>query len=177
MSVDVLPMALSDGDFIHHLWIMVDHAREIHHLGEVKKRGVKTEFLNGVGTQYRTTRFKAGRRNTRGNAEMDFQRCLFREALHESHSFNTQNVGDLVWVRDSRRRAVPHGDAGEFGWGEHRAFDMHVGIDKARTKKGSFRDRLVLDNGLDLARADFDGAGKDPLIENVHDLSAVVGLG
>ena len=54
---------------------------------------------------------------------------------------------------------------------------MHVGIDKAWTEKACFRDRLVLDNGLDLARADFDGAGKDPLIENVHDLSAVVGLG
>jgi hypothetical protein len=30
---------------------------------------------------------------------------------------------------------------------------------------------------LDLARADFDGSGKDPFIENVHDLSAVVGQG
>ena len=170
-------MALSDGDLAHHLWITMDHTRKIHHLREVKKRGIKTEFLNGVGTQYRTSRFKVRRRNTGGNAEVDFQRCLCREALHESHSFNTQNVGDLVWVRDGRRRAVPHRDAGKFGWGEHRAFDMHVGIDKAWTEKACFRDRLILDDGLDLAIPDFDGAGKNPLIENVHDLSAVVGLG
>ena len=89
MSVDALPMALSDGDLIHHLWITVDHSGEIHHLREVKKRGIAAEFLNGGGIQYRTSRFKVRRRNTGGDAEVNFQWCLFRESLHESHSFNT----------------------------------------------------------------------------------------
>jgi hypothetical protein len=51
-----------------------------------------------------------------------------------------------------------------------------MGVNKPWAEKTGLRDRHILDDRMDSAIANFDRAGKDPFMENVHDLSVVVGV-
>jgi len=69
---------------------------------------------------------------------------MFGILEHEADAVQTQYIGDLVRIGDDRSDAMGHNGAGEFRGRGHGAFDVHVGVDEARSQIGSFQiDDLV----------------------------------
>ena len=177
MAVDAFAVALGEGEFFHHLGIAMHDAGEIHHFGEVEERVVAAEFLDGVGAHHRAGGFERRGGNAGWDAKVDFERREGRLALHVAHALDAEHIGDLVGIGDGGGGSVDQGQSGEFGRGEHRAFDVHMRIDKAGTEERGVGDGGVLFDAEDFSVADGDGSGKDSFGEDVDDLAGVAGFG
>ena len=61
-----------------------------------------------------------------------------RLVVHQPHAGQAEDVGDLVWVDEHAGRPVGNDGAGELGYGDHAALDVHVGIAQAGDKVALF---------------------------------------
>ena len=53
---------------------------------------------------------------------------VWRFVVHQFDAGQTEYVGDFVGVDEHAGGAVGNDGAGEFGDGDHAAFDVHVGV-------------------------------------------------
>ncbi len=67
-----------------------------------------------------------------GRHDVDAEGVILGHLQHVTNAFQTQHVGDFVGIGDDGCGTARHHSPGKLVWRDHRAFDVHVGIYKAR---------------------------------------------
>ena len=150
-------------DFAKHLWIIVEHAGEIHHFAEADDVGPGHGLNHIVRTNHRSACFKTRRRRHAGrhlNKNIDGQ--THGLVMHQLHACQPQHIGDLVGINEHGRSAMGYDRTGEFGHRHHAAFHMHVAIAETRNEIAAigFNDFCIR---ADAMGAVFSHIGKAPV--------------
>ena len=161
MSIDGLAVFLRGGNLGHDFRVAIDDARVVHHLRKVIDFGRGEHFFYKLSIKDTTRRFKRGGRNTTRRTEEKLKRHLFPIGNHVVDTTNAKHVGDFVRVTDGGHRAVTSRQPRELRRHKHRAFDVHMRIDKAR------HDETHVAHGLFLYPADFAVPNDDHTRENL----------
>lgn len=112
----------------------VDHAREVHHLGEGDDVWCQIRIVEQL-TQIVCDEFRAGGlEGCRRHARRDGPQRVERDAsgiVHEpADTLRTEHIGDLVRVEDRAGRPVRRGESDKLRRGEHGGLDVHVGVEE-----------------------------------------------
>ena len=130
VAVDGFFAFMGGANLGHYVGIVVQHAGEIHHLGQINDRGIVEQLCHFSGVEHCAGFVeRAGRHATRG-AEMELQRRALGVVDHVAHARGAAHIGDFVRIAYRRHGAVQHGQACELGGHQHRTFDVHVCIDE-----------------------------------------------
>ena len=173
VPIDPLAVTLRNRELFHHHGIAMHDSRKIHHFRESDQRRVAAQFLDVCRPKHRSRRFKFRRRHARRNSKMNLQWRPLRFPLHVSHPVDPKHIGDLMRIGDRPRGAMNHRNPPEFRRSKHRAFDMHMRINKARTQVARFRHPAILEDFLNAAPAHHNHSRKNPPRVEVNDPSAV----
>src|SRR5690606_18460423 len=136
MAVYGFIILFGSGYFLHHFRILMKYAGPVHHLSQVFNIAILQKLIYFGGRNGSAGGFKTGGGNARRNSEIEFEINFFAVFDHEFYTFHTEYISNFVWVRYGCNCAVYYSHAGKGGRNEHRAFDMDVGINKARQYVG-----------------------------------------
>ena len=136
--------------------IAVQDAGEVHHLAEIANPRIVEQLLDLGDRDLGAGRFERRRRHARRRTEVELERHLRRVLEHVPHARHAQHVADLVRIAHRGHGAVHDRRPGELARHEHRAFDVHVGVDEPGQQISSrprrrFRDSsdpAILDDDL-----------------------------
>ncbi len=129
----------------HDLRVVEDDAGEVHHLGE-KVDIVALQQLCDIGSrQHGPGVFKGGGWDAGGRTKIKLQRRLPAACDHKVDSRHPDNIGDLVGIGHHGHGSVGDGLGGEGCRGQHRAFNVDMGIDQTRQDKGAGNPGVRLD--------------------------------
>ena len=132
VAVDLLVMGLTGHDLFHHLRVAVDGAHEIHHLRQPLYAGVVVEGVDGAVVQIGAGLIQRRGRYAGGQHEAHVHRQILRGLQHVLDAVGAHDVGDLVGIGDDRGGAVGQHGLGKLRGTHQRAFQMDVGVHKAR---------------------------------------------
>jgi hypothetical protein len=173
VAVDPLAVAAGGFEFGEDRRVALDDAGEVHHLREIEQLRVATKLFDFGGAKRRAGRLKTGSRDAGGDAEVNFAGRFLGETLHHANAFDAEDVGYLVWIGNGADGAMNDGDSSEFRRGEHRAFDMHVGIDQPGAEEARSFVRVCFANRRDSSVSNFDLTREDPRLVQVDDLAVM----
>ena len=106
MAVDGFVVLLGSIDFSHQFRVAVDDTRVVHHLREIIDVRHGHQFLNSVGIEGTSSRFKSRGRHTTRRAKEKLERHLLSVVNHVADAFFAQYIGDFVRVADRGHRAM-----------------------------------------------------------------------
>lgn len=132
VAADGFVCVLGGCHFGEHLGIGVTDTGEVHHLAQANDTGPVHRLGRVFGGDLEPGGFHAGRgRGAGGHLGEDVDRLHERFVVHHADPFEAEDVGDFVGVGEHGRGAVGDHGAGEFGGGEHAAFNVHMAITQA----------------------------------------------
>ena len=109
-----------------------EDAGEIHHFAQADDAGPGHRFGHFGGADGRAGRFQArGAGDAGGHLHVDVDGQGLGFVVHQFDAGQAEDVGDFVGVDEHAGGAVGDDGAGEFGDGDHAAFDVHVGVAQA----------------------------------------------
>ena len=161
MAVDGLAVTVGGLQLLHDIGDTCQHSRIVHHLSKVMDVVAGHQLLDVDSVEGEARSFERSGRHAAGSAEIELEMTAFAAVDHIVDAFHTHHVGNLVRVAHRGHRAVRHRHACKFRGRHHRAFDVDVGIDKARHDKPWLGFWRFGDFG-NLAVTDGDGSRKDP---------------
>ena len=132
VAVDLLVVGLTGHDLGHHVRIAVDDAVGVHHLGQALYAGMVIEGVDGPVVQIGTGLVHGRGGHAGGQHEPHIHRQILGGLQHVLNAVGAHDVGDLVGVGDDGGGAVGQHRTGEFAGAHQRAFQMDVGVHKAR---------------------------------------------
>ena len=124
MTSDGFTGVLGGSNLGQHFWITVDDAGKVHHLAQADDAGPVHGFGDVIGCDLEPGGFQTGGGGrTGGHLGVDVDRLQERFVVHQAHTAQAQDVGDLVRIRKHRRRAMGDHGGGELGRGQHARFE------------------------------------------------------
>jgi hypothetical protein len=112
--------------------VAVQNAGKVHHLAEIQNARVVEQLFNFRHGYLSARSFKRSCRHTRRRTKEKLERHLSRVLKHVLHAGNAEHISDLMRVAYRRHRPVHHRRPCKLAGHEHRAFNMHMGINEAR---------------------------------------------
>ena len=106
VAVDLLVVRLRGDDLGDDLFIVVDDAVCVHHLGQALHSRIVIERVDRAVVKIRTRFVHRRCRNARGKHEPHVDGKAFRRLKHVVDAVGSHNVRNLVGVRDDGRRAM-----------------------------------------------------------------------
>ena len=139
MALDIQAVLLRRLNDVHHPVVPFYHADKVHHLSQPDDVGQLSQTVYRGGVNDRPGVLQPWhRRHAGGNvdelAHGQVQPCV----VHIVYRFLAKDVGDLVRVGDHGGGAPRNDSPGEVPGGHHTAFNVDMGVDKARNQEVIF---------------------------------------
>ena len=116
----------------HHLRLVAQHAREVHHLAQHTDIVAGHQLLHPGGIDHGPAGLDVGRtaRHATGRGKAEVERGFPTRLYHIVDTLDTQHVADLVGVGHHADGAVTGCQMGKLARRHHTALDMHVAVDE-----------------------------------------------
>ena len=110
--------------------IGIEHAGEIHHLGQPDNLGMASKGFQILNFQRRTGGLKSRGGYARRQVEPHIHHGLFGAIEEIANALRPDHIGDFVRITDRRRHPIGQHATVKLERGHQRGFDMQMGIDK-----------------------------------------------
>ena len=127
----VLRPACERGQLGQHLRVAVDHAGEVHHLGQAEDRAVGEQGRQILRGERAAVGLHVGGRHARRRHDDHVERQIAAALGHEANARDAGHVGNFMGIGDDGGHTAGQHGRGKLGRRAEAAFDVHVRVDEA----------------------------------------------
>lgn len=169
-ACDGFANAFGGGQFFHHFFVLEQDSWVVHHLSQVVNVWPLEHGFYARGIDYRSGCFKAGSWYTGWGPKVKLQFSVPGIINHVTDALNTQDIGNLVWIRNSSHGTILERHACKLVGHEHRTFNVDVRIHKTGHNVLLWGAFYLLDRSNTLP-FDADFARKNTLLMKIDNLA------